>query len=170
KAPRPPSSPTSASTCHARATRPAKTRPKKLGGGSCGEKCRPCSSTSPVSTSHRVYPEEGNYWCNRQGTMRFLKGTVALLVVAGVAFGGSIAGTTYVLDSREEAAHEAQQEAVLAQERSEIIAGLDDSVEAAENAPEVRDNIGTYTVRCQVHEDDEQGPLLGFVFGNHHES
>ena len=102
--------------------------------------------------------------------MRFLKGTVALLVVAGVAFGGSIAGTTYVLDSREEAAHEAQQEAVLAQERSEIIAGLDDSVEAAENAPEVRDNIGTYTVRCQVHEEDEQGPLLGFVFGNHHES
>ena len=33
----------------------------------------------------------------------------------------------------------------------------------------MRDNIGTYTVRCQVHESNVDGELLGFVFGNHHE-
>ena len=97
--------------------------------------------------------------------MRFIKGAVALLAVGAVAFGGSIAGTNYVLDSREEARVEAQQEAIAAQARSEIVPGVDDSVEAAANAPENRDNIGMYTVRCQVHEGDTEGPLAGFVFG-----
>lgn len=97
--------------------------------------------------------------------MRFLKGAIALLAVGGVAFGGSIVGTNYVLDSREEARVEAQQEAIAAQARSEIVPGVDDSIEAAANAPEKRDNIGMYTVRCQVHEGDAEGPLAGFVFG-----
>jgi hypothetical protein len=101
--------------------------------------------------------------------MKFWKGAVALLAVGTVAFGGSIAGTNYVLDSREEAQLGAQQELLDAQERIQIVPGVDDSVEAAANAPEVRDNIGTYTVRCQVHEDNADGELLGFVFGNHHE-
>lgn len=97
--------------------------------------------------------------------MRFIKGAVALLAVGAVAFGGSIAGTNYVLDSREQAELEAQEEAQLARERSAIEPGVDDSVEAAANAPENRDNIGMYTVRCQVHEGDAEGPLAGFVFG-----
>lgn len=95
--------------------------------------------------------------------MRFIKGAVALLAVGAVAFGGSIAGTSYVLDSREQAELEAQEEAQLARERSAIEPGVDDSVEAAANAPEIRDNIGSFTVRCQVHEGDEDGPLMGFV-------
>lgn len=102
--------------------------------------------------------------------MRFIKGAVALLAVGAVAFGGSIAGTSYVLDSREQAELEAQEEAQLARERSAMEPGVDDSVEAAANAPEIRDNIGSFTVRCQVHEGDEEGPLMGFVFGNHHQS
>ena len=101
--------------------------------------------------------------------MKFVKSVAALLAVGAVAFGGSIAGTNYVLDSREESRLEAQQEILEMQERSEIVPGLDDSAEAAANAPEVRDNIGTYTVRCQVHEGDEDGQLMDFVFGNHHE-
>lgn len=101
--------------------------------------------------------------------MKFIKSVAALLAVGAVAFGGSIAGTNYVLDSREESRLEAQQEILEMQERSEIVPGLDDSAEAAANAPEVRDNTGTYTVRCQVHEGDEDGQLMGFVFGNHHE-
>ncbi|MDN6138128.1 MAG: hypothetical protein ACTIA3_11140 [Corynebacterium casei] len=101
--------------------------------------------------------------------MKFWKGAAALLAVGAVAFGGSVAGTNYVLDSREEAQLGTQQELLDAQERIQIVPGVDDSVEAAANAPEVRDNIGTYTVRCQVHEGDEDGELLGFVFGNHHE-
>ena len=81
--------------------------------------------------------------------MKFWKGAAALLAVGAVAFGGSIAGTNYVLDSREEAQLGAQQELLDAQERSQIVPRVDDSVEAAANASEVRDNIGTYTVRCQ---------------------
>lgn len=102
--------------------------------------------------------------------MRFIKGVAALLAVGVVAFGGSIAGTSYVLDSREQAELETQEEAQLARERSVVEPGVDDSVEAAANAPEIRDNIGSFTVRCQVHEGNEDGPLMGFVFGNHHQS
>lgn len=102
--------------------------------------------------------------------MRFIKGAVALLAVGAVAFGGSIAGISYVLGSREQAELEAQEEAQLAREHSAIEPGVDDSVEAAANAPEIRDNIGSFSVRCQVHEGDEDGPLMGFVFGNHHQS
>lgn len=46
--------------------------------------------------------------------MRFIKGVAALLAVGVVAFGGAIAGTSYVLDSREQAELETQEEAQLA--------------------------------------------------------
>lgn len=97
--------------------------------------------------------------------MRFIKGLAALLAVGAVAFGGSVAGTNYVLDSREQAEEDAQTEALRAQKLSVIVPGVDDSVEAAADAPVIRDNIGLYTVRCQIHEGNAEGPLAGFVFG-----
>ncbi|QRP09850.1 hypothetical protein I6J22_06220 [Corynebacterium kroppenstedtii] len=33
--------------------------------------------------------------------------------------------------------------------------------------PRHKDSIGTYTVKCQVHENAPGNPVSGFVFGNH---
>lgn len=33
--------------------------------------------------------------------------------------------------------------------------------------PRYRDSIGTYTVKCQVHENAPDNPISGFTFGNH---
>ncbi|GAB3947949.1 hypothetical protein FHE74_10350 [Corynebacterium tapiri] len=33
--------------------------------------------------------------------------------------------------------------------------------------PRYKDNIGTYTVKCQVHQNAPGNPVSGFVFGNH---